>query len=124
MAQTTPTALLLSIGTELLLGETVDTNAAWLGRELARLGLDLRGVRQLPDDRDVIAGAFAAGFAEHDLVLATGGLGPTHDDLTREGLADALGEELFEDAGLAEALQDRFGGAERMPVSAGLIGPW
>ena len=117
MAQTTPTALLLSIGTELLLGETVDTNAAWLGRELARLGLDLRGVRQLPDDRDVIAGAFAAGFAEHDLVLATGGLGPTHDDLTREGLADALGEELFEDAGLAEALQDRFGGAERMPVS-------
>ena len=65
MAQTTPTALLLSIGTELLLGETVDTNAAWLGRELARLGLDLRGVRQLPDDRDVIAGAFAAGFAEH-----------------------------------------------------------
>ena len=117
MAQTAPTALLLSIGSELLLGETVDTNAAWLGRELARLGLDLRGVRQLPDDREVIARAFAGGMAEHELVLATGGLGPTHDDLTREGLADAVGEELHEDADLAAALRERFGGAGRMPVS-------
>ena len=117
MAQTAPTALLLSIGSELLLGETVDTNAAWLGRELARLGMDLRGVRQLPDDREVIARAFAGGMAEHDLVLATGGLGPTHDDVTREGLADALGEELHEDADLAAALRERFGGAAWMPVS-------
>jgi nicotinamide-nucleotide amidase len=117
VAQTAPTALLLSIGSELLLGETVDTNAAWLGRELARLGMDLRGVRQLPDDREVIARAFAGGMAEHDLVLATGGLGPTHDDVTREGLADAQGEELQEDAGLAAALRERFGGADRMPLS-------
>jgi nicotinamide-nucleotide amidase len=112
-----PIALLLSIGSELLLGETVDTNAAYLGRELARLGLDLRSVHQLPDDRPLIARAFAAGLAEHDVVLATGGLGPTHDDLTREGLADALGEELFEDARLASALRSRFGGVRRMPVS-------
>jgi nicotinamide-nucleotide amidase len=117
VAHTAPTALLLSIGSELLLGETVDTNAAWLGRELAWVGMDLRGVRQLPDDREVIARAFDGGMAEHDLVLATGGLGPTHDDLTREGLADALGEELREDADLAAALRDRFGGAGRMPVS-------
>ncbi len=117
MALTAPTALLLSIGSELLLGETVDINAAWLGRELAALGVDLRGVRQIPDDRGVIAGAFAAGLAEHDLVLATGGLGPTHDDLTRGGLADALGEELFEDEGLAGALRDRFGGDAWMPAS-------
>ena len=117
MAETAPTALLLSIGTELLLGETIDTNAAYLGRELARLGVDLRGVRQLPDNRGVIAMAFTAGLAEHDLVLATGGLGPTHDDLTREGLADTLGEDLIEDRGLAAALRDRFGGARRMPVS-------
>jgi nicotinamide-nucleotide amidase len=117
VAHTAPTALLLSIGSELLLGETVDTNAAWLSRELALLGLDLRGVHQLADDREVIAHAFSSGMAGHDLVLATGGLGPTHDDLTREGLADALGEELIEDGGLAEALRDRFGGAGRMPVS-------
>jgi nicotinamide-nucleotide amidase len=117
MAQTAPTALLLSIGSELLLGETVDTNAAFLGRELAALGLDLRGVRQLPDDRKLIASAFTEALADHDMVLATGGLGPTHDDLTREGLADALGEELHEDADLAAALRERFGGADRMPAS-------
>jgi len=117
VAQTAPTALVLSIGSELLLGETVDTNAAFLGRELAALGLDLRGVRQLPDDRKLITAAFAAALRDHDVVLATGGLGPTHDDVTREGLADALGEELQEDGGLAEALRDRFGGAGRMPVS-------
>ena len=117
VADTAPTAVLLSIGTELLLGETVDTNAAYLGRELAQLGLDLRGVRQLPDDREVITRAFSAGMAEYDLVLATGGLGPTHDDLTREGLADALSEELSENEELAAALRNRFGGAGRMPVS-------
>ena len=117
MANTAPKALLLSIGSELLLGETVDTNAAYLGRELARLGVDLRAVHQLPDDRKLIAEAFAQALATYDVVLATGGLGPTHDDLTREGLADALGEELIEDGELAEWLRARFGGASRMPVS-------
>jgi nicotinamide-nucleotide amidase len=117
VAGTAPRALLLSIGSELLLGETVDTNAAHLAGELARLGLDLRGVQQLPDDRKVIADAFRAALREHDVVLATGGLGPTHDDLTREGLADALGEELTEDPALAQALFGRFGGRRRMPAS-------
>jgi nicotinamide-nucleotide amidase len=112
-----PRAILLSIGSELLLGETVDTNAAFLGAELARAGLDLRGVQQLPDERAVIARAFAEAMAGADVVLSTGGLGPTHDDLTREGLADALGEELVEDPVLAERLLVRFGGAGRMPAS-------
>ncbi|TME35579.1 MAG: hypothetical protein E6I62_00040, partial [Chloroflexi bacterium] len=89
VAASAPRAVLLSIGSELLLGETLDSNAAYLGHELAMLGVELRAVHQLPDDRTVIAEAFAAGLATHDLVFATGGLGPTHDDLTREGLADA-----------------------------------
>ena len=109
--------MLLSLGSELLLGETLDSNAAYLGHELAMLGVELRAVHQLPDDRTVIAEAFAAGLATHDLVFATGGLGPTHDDLTREGLADALGEELRENAELAEGLRQRFGGDARMPAS-------
>ena len=107
--------MLLSIGSELLLGETLDSNAAYLGHELAMLGVELRAVHQLPDDRTVIAEAFAAGLATNDLVFATGGLGPTHDDLTREGLADALGEELRENGELAEGLRQRFGGDARMP---------
>lgn len=112
-----PRALLLSIGSELLAGETVDTNAAFLGRELARLGVELAGVRQLPDDVSIIAATFTEARAAADLVLATGGLGPTHDDLTREGLAEALGEPLSADPTLEAQMRDRFGAIGRMPVS-------
>ena len=112
-----PTARILSIGTEILFGEIVDTNAAFLAGEMARLGVALTGTRQLGDDRGGIAAAFADALRDVDLVVATGGLGPTHDDLTREGLADALGEELTPDPVLGERLLKRFGGAGRMPAS-------
>jgi nicotinamide-nucleotide amidase len=108
-------AELLSIGSELLLGETVDTNAAFLGRELAGLGIPLRHARMLPDDRTAIRDAFAEGRARSLVVLATGGLGPTHDDLTREGLADALAEPLTEDPGLISVLEERFRAFGPMP---------
>ncbi len=103
-----PTARILSIGTEILFGEIVDTNAAYLAGEMARLGVTLTGTRQLGDDRARIAAAFADALRDVDLVVATGGLGPTHDDLTREGLADALGEELTEDPALRKRLVERF----------------
>jgi nicotinamide-nucleotide amidase len=117
MTSTTPTALVLSIGSELLVGETIDTNAAFLAREQASLGLELVGVRQLPDDRAVLASAFAEARGTVDVVLATGGLGPTHDDLTREGLADALGEELASDRELERVLSERFAAYGSMPAS-------
>lgn len=110
-------AELISIGSELLLGETVDTNAAYLAAELAAIGLPPAAGRTLPDDRPVIRDAFADALARCDLVLATGGLGPTHDDLTREGLADALGEELVLDPDLVIALERRFRSYGRMPAS-------
>jgi nicotinamide-nucleotide amidase len=112
-----PIAELLSIGSELLAGETVDTNAAYLGASLARLGIPLRSVRLLPDDRAAIAAAFAEARARVPLVVATGGLGPTHDDLTREGLADALGEELRSDPALEAELRARFAAFGPMPES-------
>lgn len=112
-----PIAELLSIGSELLAGETVDTNAAYLGASLARLGIPLRSVRLLPDDRAAIAAAFAEARARVPLVVATGGLGPTHDDLTREGLADALGEELRPDPALEAQLRARFAAFSPMPES-------
>lgn len=108
-------AELLSIGAELLLGETVDTNAAFLGAEMASIGLPLGAVRTLPDDRSVLRDAFADARRRSAVVLATGGLGPTHDDLSREGLADALGETLTEDTGLVQALEERFRGLGPMP---------
>jgi nicotinamide-nucleotide amidase len=113
----TPRAQLFSVGSELLRGEVVDTNAAELAAGMARLGLELTGTRHLPDDRAVIARAFAAARSDAALVVATGGLGPTHDDLTREGLADALGEALAPDPSLTERLYERFGGPGRMPES-------
>lgn len=106
---------LLSIGAELLLGETVDTNAAHLGAELALVGMPLASVRMLPDDRTVMADAFVEARRRSALVIVTGGLGPTHDDLTREALADALGEELAPDPALMAVLEERFGGAGAMP---------
>lgn len=110
-------AELLSIGAELLLGETVDTNAAFLGGEMARLGLPLRSVRMLPDDRAVLRDTFAEARARSTVVLATGGLGPTHDDLSREGLADALDEALAEDPELLTVLEQRFAAYGPMPAT-------
>ena len=110
-----PDAELLSIGAELLLGETVDTNAAFLGGEMASLGLPVRSARMLPDDRTVLREAFAEARARSAVVLATGGLGPTHDDLSREGLADALSEELGEDPALLDILERRFAAFGPMP---------
>jgi nicotinamide-nucleotide amidase len=112
-----PAAELLSIGSELLAGETVDTNAAYLGAALARLGIPLRGIRALPDDRAALAAAFAEARARVPLLVATGGLGPTHDDLTREGLADALGEDLVPDPALEAQLRERFTAFGTMPES-------
>jgi len=110
-------AELLSIGAELLLGETIDTNAAFLGSEMAGLGIPLRSVRMLPDDREVLRQAFAAARVRSEVVLATGGLGPTHDDLSREGLADALQEGLREDPDLLAVLEARFAVQGGMPAT-------
>jgi nicotinamide-nucleotide amidase len=110
-------AELLSIGAELLLGETVDTNAAFLGGAMAQIGLPLGSIRMLPDDRAVLHDAFALARERSEVVLATGGLGPTHDDLSREGLADALGEELTEDPALVAVLEERFAAYGPMPVA-------
>jgi len=112
-----PTAMLLSIGSELLRGEIVDTNAAELASELADLGLELRSIRQVPDEIAFIASAFAEARGSVDVVVASGGLGPTHDDLTRDGLAEAVGEPLTTNPAIVEQLTRRFGGADRMPPS-------
>ena len=112
-----PSAELLSIGSELLAGETIDTNAAFLGSSLARMGIPLRSIRTLPDHRAVISQALIEARARVPFVVATGGLGPTHDDLTREGLADALGESLTSDAALEAQLRERFAAFGTMPES-------
>ncbi|MCG3132844.1 MAG: Nicotinamide-nucleotide amidohydrolase PncC [Phycisphaerae bacterium] len=84
-------AAILSVGDEVVTGVIVDTNAAWLAAEATRLGIRPRLCGAVGDDRGVIADGLRAAMHEAEVVLVTGGLGPTEDDLTREGLADALG---------------------------------
>lgn len=86
------TAELLSIGSELTVGDTRDTNAGELARSLTALGVRVGRLTALPDDLDAVREAFRLGIARADLVVSTGGLGPTPDDLTREAIAAACGE--------------------------------
>jgi nicotinamide-nucleotide amidase len=85
-------AELLSIGTELLLGQIVDTNANYLAGRLALLGIDCLHMQTVGDNLARAREAFERALSRSDLVVATGGLGPTEDDLTREAIAAALGE--------------------------------
>ena len=86
------TAELLSIGSELTVGETRDTNAGDLARSLTGLGIAVRRIVALPDELAAVQRAFTEAAASADLVVSTGGLGPTPDDLTREAIAAAVGE--------------------------------
>jgi len=84
-------AVILSIGDELVRGQTVDTNSAWLSVELAKLGIGTLYHKTVGDGQSHITQAIREAAAAGSLVMVTGGLGPTDDDLTRQGLAEALG---------------------------------
>jgi nicotinamide-nucleotide amidase len=101
-------AELLSIGSELTVGETRDTNAGELARALTLEGVTVGRITALPDRLDVVRDAIAAGLARADLVVSTGGLGPTPDDLTREAIAAATGETPAVDPELEAWLRDRW----------------
>ncbi len=85
-------AEIISIGTELLMGQIVDTNAAYLAGQLPALGVDLYFISQVGDNLGRLADTFTRALARSDVVLTSGGLGPTEDDVTRESIAAALGE--------------------------------
>lgn len=82
---------IFAIGSELLEGSIVDTNSAWLGSKLTKAGFDVEQVRLIPDNRDMIIDIFREAFDKYDIILTTGGLGPTFDDLTAETVAEAVG---------------------------------
>ena len=87
-------AIIISIGDELVLGQTVDTNTAWLSKELAALGIDVLEHLTLSDDLDSIVEHLRRTAECADIILSTGGLGPTEDDLTRHALVRVLNVEL------------------------------
>ncbi len=97
MATLHRTAAILSIGDEITLGQKLDTNSKWLADRLTNLGITVSIKMTVPDDLDALAARFKELAKTNDLVLSTGGLGPTADDLTRHALANAMGEHVVED---------------------------
>jgi len=101
-------AVLVTVGDELLLGQTVDSNAAWLGRELAAMGIPVVRHYTVGDEVAAIQQAVEWGLDAGDLVVVSGGLGPTPDDMTRDAVADLLKRPVHIDAGLLDRLKARF----------------
>lgn len=102
------TAAILTIGNEIVSGDTVNTNASWLAERLESLGVKVRLAAALPDEIDEIASFVRERAPSVDFVLVTGGLGGTPDDLTREAIAAAFEVEQAEVADLAAELRRRF----------------
>jgi len=110
---------LLNTGTELLLGTTVNTHAAWCGQELFKLGLRLARQTSVPDG-EAIREAIGEAVRRADVLLVTGGLGPTSDDLTREIAAEVLGLELVTDEAALRTLREFFARRGRPLADANL----
>ncbi len=120
MSQGAASAAVVSVGNELLFGETLDTNAAWLGRKLATLGISVVRGYTVGDVAEDVGWAVRDAIKVADLVLVTGGLGPTPDDLTKVAVADVLGRDLVVDDRVRESLQERYReqGMEDVPPAA------
>src|SRR4051812_3229266 len=87
-------AIILSVGDELVLGQTVDTNSAWISNQLAAVGAGVAAHLTVPDDQKAIEQAILESVGRSDVLIVSGGIGPTEDDLTRQALAAVMGVEL------------------------------
>lgn len=101
-------AEIVSIGTELLLGQIVDTNAAYIAEKLADLGIDLYYQVTVGDNQERLHQILKRSLERSDIVITTGGLGPTDDDLTREAVAEVMGVDLIKDEELEEQIRGFF----------------
>ena len=100
------TAALIAVGDELVTGDRTDKNLAWLGKELTQLGWEVKESRLMGDDESRLAGALEQLMGECELVITTGGLGPTLDDVTRHAAATAVNKELEADAATVAGLEE------------------
>jgi len=98
-------AEIISIGDELLIGMTVDTNAAWMGRELTNLGIEVYQMASISDNREHIIQAIDESLKRSELVLVTGGLGPTSDDITKKTLTEYFNTRLVQDYTVLENIK-------------------
>ncbi|MBI2909848.1 MAG: competence/damage-inducible protein A [Chloroflexi bacterium] len=110
-------AEIISIGTELLLGEIVNTNASYLAASLPALGIDLYWITVVGDNLPRMKEAIERAWGRSEMIITSGGLGPTEDDLTREAIAGFLGEEMAVDEAQVKVLEERFR-KRQMPMPA------
>ena len=123
------TAAVLVIGDEILSGRTQDTNTRDIARYLGVIGVDLAETRTVPDVMDEIVDALNALRARYDYVITTGGIGPTHDDITADAVAQAFGVELYEHPDIIAMMASRWGGQvnaarrrmARIPVGGDMV---
>ena len=98
----------LAVGTELLLGQIVDSNSAWMGEQLALSGIDCLYQGKVGDNHARIVEAMRDALARADALIVCGGLGPTHDDITRDAMAEVMGVGLHHDESVAEVIRQMF----------------
>ena len=111
---------IVAVGTELLLGQIADTNSAWLGEQLALGGVDSHFHQAVGDNRERIVLALRTALARSDAVVACGGLGPTHDDITRNAIAEVMNVALVRDPVIVAKIGEMFSSRGRaMPESNG-----
>ncbi|MFM8408750.1 MAG: molybdopterin-binding protein, partial [Alphaproteobacteria bacterium] len=123
------TAGIVVIGNEILSGKVVDTNSPYMASELRALGVELRRVTTIPDELDVIGDTVREFSGAFDVVFTSGGVGPTHDDVTIEGIARGFGRAVVRhpelEAGLRKYLGDRLNAAHlkmaEVPEGAELV---
>ncbi|HEY3720958.1 MAG TPA: molybdopterin-binding protein [Roseiarcus sp.] len=112
----TVTAAILVIGDEILSGRTKDRNIGYIAEYVARLGVEVREVRVVPDDEGEIVAALNALRARWDYVFSTGGIGPTHDDITADAVAKAFGVAIGEDPRALAIMMERYQPADLTPA--------
>ena len=103
-----PNAEIVAIGSELLLGQIVDTNSAWMAQRLTGVGVDLFHKSTVGDNPERMKGTITRALERSDVVITGGGLGPTQDDLTRETIAEVTGRKLLLDQALLDDIEQRF----------------
>jgi nicotinamide-nucleotide amidase len=110
----------IAVGTELLLGQIVDTNSSYIGEQLASVGIDSLLQVKVGDNLARVTSVLRSVLADADAVIMCGGLGPTHDDLTREAIAAVMGVELHHDEGVAQVIRDLFAARGRVMAANNL----
>ena len=101
-------ATIITIGDEILIGQIVDSNSAWMGRELNKIGISVFEIISIGDDRDHILSAFAKAEQQSDLVLITGGLGPTKDDITKATICEYFDDHLVKNEEVLQHIKEMF----------------